>query len=338
MKTCALAFALVGGLVAAAFAADKPAAPAKSGVTVAKSVTHKNLTVVLLHGPDSPALAGKPFLTLQEAIEQNKLVVHETSHVNELAIENVSPTDEVFIQSGDVVKGGKQDRVLSYDLIVPPKSGKVPLASFCVERGRWSQRGAEKADHFHCSTEQACGKDLKLAVNSARDQGEVWKQVQENQKKLSENLGKPVASPQSPTSYQLAVEDKDVKAKVEDYVNALAGALDGQSDVVGFALVINGQIESADVYGSSALFRKLWPKLLKAAATDALAEAKKEQKVSAPTAEAVTAFLNGGGGKTLITDVSARVRVNRREDEKNLVLETRDRERDAVVHCCYLSK
>jgi hypothetical protein len=343
MKAFALGLALVGCVTTglALMAGEKPPPPEtpKAGVTISAAHTVKNLTIFLLHGPDSPALVGKPFLTLQEAIEQKKLVVHETSHVNELAIENVSVTDEVFIQSGDVVKGGKQDRVLSYDLIVPPKSGKVPLASFCVERGRWSQRGGEKADQFHACPSQICGKDLKLAVNATRSQAEVWQRVGENQKKLSENVGKPVASPTSPTSFQLTVEDKYVQAKAEDYTKALAGALEGQNDAIGFVLVINGQVESADAYGSAALFKKLWPKLLQAAATDALAECKKDGKFEQPTAETVKAFLAGApSGKTLSNDVSARVKVIRREDDKNMMLETQDRERDAVIHRCYLSK
>jgi hypothetical protein len=62
--------------------------------------------------------------------------------VNELIVENLSD-EEVYIQSGDIVKGGRQDRTLGYDLIVPKKSGKVKITSFCVEHGRWSARGRE---------------------------------------------------------------------------------------------------------------------------------------------------------------------------------------------------
>src|SRR5580704_11768821 len=63
--------------------------------------THENLTVFLIHGKD--ALPGKKFLTLQEALEQKHLVVHETGNVNKLAVENVSADAEVFIQAGDIV-------------------------------------------------------------------------------------------------------------------------------------------------------------------------------------------------------------------------------------------
>ena len=57
-------------------------------------------------------------------MEQKKVVVYETQQVNELTGENLS-TESVFIQDGDLVKGGVQDRI-----IVPPKSGRRPVAAF----------------------------------------------------------------------------------------------------------------------------------------------------------------------------------------------------------------
>src|SRR6185369_15521525 len=69
--------------------------------------THENLTVFLIHGRDLSN--GKKYVTLQEALDQKKVIVHETGSVNELSIENVS-NDEVYIQSGEIVKGGRQDR------------------------------------------------------------------------------------------------------------------------------------------------------------------------------------------------------------------------------------
>ncbi len=92
--------------------------------------THKNLTVFLVHGKD--LLAGKTFLTLQEALAQKKVIVYETKEVNELAIKNLSNQD-VYVQAGDIVRGGDQDRMISMDFIVPPKSGRIPIAAFCVE-------------------------------------------------------------------------------------------------------------------------------------------------------------------------------------------------------------
>ena len=89
-------------------------------------------------------------ITLQEAMVQRKVIVHETSNVNELVIENLSD-EEVYVQAGDIVKGGKQDRVLSDDLVIGPNSGRVPIASFCVEQGRWHRRAGEPMAFFRAS-------------------------------------------------------------------------------------------------------------------------------------------------------------------------------------------
>src|SRR5204863_6788217 len=125
-----------------------------------------NLAVYLVRGKD--VLPGKDLLTLQEALEKKLAVVHETGAVGELAVENVARDAEVFIQAGDIVKGGRQDRVLANDLIVPARSGKVPLASFCVEAGRWQRRGGEDDRQFSGAAGQLPGKALRLAVGSAR--------------------------------------------------------------------------------------------------------------------------------------------------------------------------
>src|SRR6266481_4379063 len=111
--------------------------------------------------------------------------------------------------------------VLAYDLIVPPRSGKVRLASFCVEAGRWQQRGGEDARAFSRSAGQLPGKALRLAVSSARQQGQVWEKVKEQQEKLGRRLNKNVADPRSPSSLQLTLEDKELAAKVNAYVARL---------------------------------------------------------------------------------------------------------------------
>src|SRR5262249_43880082 len=105
---------------------DKPAAPPR----LSGPFTHENLTVYLIHGPDQ--LKGARLLTLDEALEQKKVVVHETKNVGELSVENVGDVP-VFLQACDIVKGGQQDRILATDLLLPPRSGKVPIKSFCCE-------------------------------------------------------------------------------------------------------------------------------------------------------------------------------------------------------------
>src|SRR2546421_6281894 len=156
--------------------------PTADAYRVTGPYTYQNLAVFLIHGPDR--LPGQNILTLSEALQQRKVIVYETREVNTLAIENVS-NEEVFVQSGDIVKGGQQDRMLGVDMIVPPRSGRIPVDAFCVEHGRWTKRGAESSGRFDSSTERAATKDLKVAANRARSQTEVWNEVARAQDKLS---------------------------------------------------------------------------------------------------------------------------------------------------------
>src|SRR5215813_14851863 len=153
--------------------------------TVSGPYTHKNLTIFLLHGAGQSQ--SRAPLTLQEAMKRKLVVVRETGDVNRLTIQNRSSQD-VFVQAGDIVKGGQQDRVLALDLIVPPKSGRIPIDAFCVEQGRWSRRGNEAVTAFSASNNALASKDLKIAAKARRSQGEVWANVSKTQVKLAANL------------------------------------------------------------------------------------------------------------------------------------------------------
>jgi len=284
---------VIAGVFAGMSAADQPPPPpaptkAPKVVRVSPPITHGNLSVFVLHGADT--VPNRAFLTLQEALDQKKVVVNETSNVNQLTVENVAPDVEVFLMTGDIVKGGKQDRAIAFDMILPPKSGPIPIGSFCVESGRWRQRGAETAAKFDGSMNQVVGKNLKGAINRDNDQNRVWEEVKKAQEKLSKNAGTQINAPESPSSLQLALENKALQGKLDDYEKALAKATEGK-DVIGVAFAVNGQLTGAEVYASSALLARLWPKLLRAAATEALADLDEKKKFEAATIRTVEEFL-----------------------------------------------
>jgi hypothetical protein len=297
---------------------------------------HANLTIFLVHGKN---LIEGNFLTLQEALEQKKVVVYETKEVNELAIQNLSNQD-VYVQSGDIVKGGQQDRMISIDFIVPPRSGRLPIAAFCVEQHRWSRRGNESVAGFTSSVDVVATKDIKLAAKKSNSQSGVWENVTVAQKKLSENVGTTVNSTVSESSLQLAVENSKVQETSAAYIKALSGIVQGQSDVIGYVFAINGQVNSADVYASNRLFKKLWPKLLKSNAVEAIAELQQDQEFEPATAEHAKAFLaESEDGKISEKDVTKRVKLVTRENEQHIFFETRDRKlKDAWVHRNYIKK
>ena len=298
--------------------------------------THGNLTVFLVHGKD---LTKKTFLTLQEALAQKKVRVYETKDVNELAIRNFSNQD-VYVQAGDIVRGGDQDRMISVDFIVPPKSGRMPIAAFCVESGRWSKRGNEESASFSSSENSVALKDLKLAAKREASQQAVWKNVSVAQEKLSANVNASVADTLSTSSYELSVENSKVKETSAEYIDALSAVVQSKNDVIGYVFAINGKVNSADVYASRALFLKLWPKLLKASAVEAIAELNKDVEVKPIVSETIETFLaESEKPSASAKEVTRRVKMVTREDDNNIFFETQDRsQKDGWVHRNYIKK
>jgi uncharacterized membrane protein YgcG len=343
--------------------------------------THKNLTIFLVHRPDT--IKDLHLLTLAEALKEKKLLIHETKNVNELAVQNLSKDSEVFVQSGDIVKGGQQDRLLACDLVVPTDSGKMPIPSFCVESGRWSQRGHEDASQFDLSTGQAASKRLKLAGGNLGGgggnlgmqggapahqgggsfggggglgglgggglglgglglggQNRVWDEVGQFQNGLEGQLGKKLRNRQSPSSLQLTVENEEVRKGVKPYIKALSSVTQDKKDVVGFAFAINGEINSADLYASNELFRKLWPRLLEAAAVEARLEFNEKQKLPSVAVSQVVSFLkNADAKKPIQLGATDRIRIVMTETDQCFYFQTLDRKRqDAPIHRNYLKK
>ena len=284
----------------------------------------------------------------------------------------------VFVQFGDLVKGGRQDRVLTVSLVLPPRSGRVPIGSYCVEQGRWAARGVEDAKKFSMSEMLMPSREAKVAMakpaanptssstgamfterqhgvadrqrvqrpstgqrategGAANSQGEVWRSVGDVQMKLAARLAAPVTSEKSRTSLQLALENDKLKEAVAAYVGVLEPAGLQAEDIVGVAIAINGRISSADVYPSNGLFRKMWPKLVQAGVTEALATASAE-KGAAPAPAAVDAFLaEAEAGKQSVLDLGTYARLETRDADKALRMEAKSAS-GAFVHRNYLAK
>jgi hypothetical protein len=330
---------------------------ADGGIQVSGPVVHDNLAIYLVHG--SGGGGGVP-LTLQEALAKGAVKVQETGSVNALTVENTGK-DEVFVQAGDIVKGGQQDRVLSVDLLLPPHSGAVSMAAFCVEHGRWTARGNEDVRQFSSAASAMPSHEAKVAMRAAvtaaapaanaaastmayaggagvgESQQEIWSTVRKTQDSLSRSVGAPVAAPASPSSLQLSLENEKLKQAQTAYIAALQGAGETGDDVVGYVFAINGKINSGDVYASNALFRKMWNKLLAANVTEAIS-VKEAAGTAPPPVEDVEAFLaTASTGVKAERAINASVRLATRDGDASLYAETR-RADGSWVHRNYLAK
>ena len=170
--------------------------------------TYDNLAIFLLHGPDQIKLS--KYLLLAEAMEKKLFVIHETQSVNQLQMENLSTDTEVIILSGDILKGGQQDRIAQFDLVVSPKSGKIPLPAYCVELSapRWMAKLDAKNGKFEASPGQVVSQAQRLAGRYHMNQSEVWKEVERTQQRLSRNANVDVKDKASDSSLALSLKVK----------------------------------------------------------------------------------------------------------------------------------
>lgn len=168
-------------------------------------------------------------------------------------------------------------------------------------------------------------------------QAEIWRSVGETQRLLAGNLAAPVASDKSRTSLQLTLESERLKAAQAAFVTALETPVGETGDAVGVVIAVNGRIASAEIYLSHALFAKMWPKLLRAGVTEALAS-RPTGAVTAPPVAAVEQFLRDAEtGKASERAVATFARTETRTSTGALRVEARKAD-GAWVHRSYLAK
>src|SRR5271156_6778492 len=133
-----------------------------SGYKVLEPIRNGSLTVFPVVA--SRSYATGEFLTLDEGLRSGEVIVteygnvrglmrrpmpavqRESAQVNRLVLINNSKRP-LLLLAGEIVTGGKQDRVIGKDRIVPPESDPVDLSVFCVEPGRW----VATSEHFGTS-------------------------------------------------------------------------------------------------------------------------------------------------------------------------------------------
>ena len=310
------------------------------GITIGSPKEIQNLSFFILTGAEKdPNIT---YRTLSKAMENKEIDLKETGSVNQLSINNNSD-QYIFIHSGDIVKGGKQDRTISYDVIIPPRAKNVSLASFCVESGRWEQRNEEEVASFSSNTKMLSSRDLKLAARYEKDQGKVWSKVAEQKDKLSHNLTLKtgydvnVDAEDSATSLQLALENEDLK-KVKEELTQELKELINIPNAIGYAYAINGEIHGVEVYNNQQLFADLWDKTLESVVVETISKQDEENKAPV-TAKDIAKFMVA----VKETDKKEEKKLNKatqfkaQENETgNVVFSTIDTDKKSWVHKSYM--
>jgi hypothetical protein len=295
-------------------------------------VTYENITIFPVVSSFTQDTSS--FLTLDEGLSSGEVIISEQgtaglartrdgrpvavpqynsgASVNQLVLINRSKRP-LLLLAGELVSGGKQDRIIGKDRIVPVGSEPLPLDVFCVEHGRWtgasSQFGASKTIVHPSVREQA-------AV--AQNQNEVWDAVRSGTLSKARPAGGAagqLAAPPAPLSsvaigdaiataaptqaYAKIYEGGRVGASVDSFVEELKRRFDRATlglkgeRVVGVVVSYGGEVAWSDIFASGDLFEHYWSKLLRSYAVEALARPSYRETAAITDAREFLRNLNG---------------------------------------------
>lgn len=223
------------------------------------------------------------FLNLPEAMQNSRFRVTEkkpygrgddSGAVNALTIQNKSQ-DTVFLMTGDVVRGGNQDRVLAMDMVVPPRTiTDIPV--FCVEHGRWTYHEPEEGQSEEAARNRkifaftgyynVASNDIRKTIKETGNQQEVWNKVDE----LTS-----IHNAKSNTEAYAALEESEAYTQMRDaYLEHFRHRFDDRKGVIGVVAVSGNKVLGADVFGHPNLFQKQYESLLHSYITDAMSNGK----------------------------------------------------------------
>lgn len=322
---CTVALPLTFGLAAEGWWSLARAAelPTATDYRVLAPIRHGNLTVFPVVAAASHDTG--EFLTLDEGLRsgdvevteygsvrgllrrhpptggiQPDTYVHDGAQVNKLVLLNHSKRP-LLLLAGEIVTGGKQDRVIAKDRIVPAESDPIDLDVFCVEPGRWVG-ASSKFGHGSVNAAMAAPSVRNKAMAS-KDQAQVWAEVAKTREEMAsqiEVVGGAAGAPlRETTSYARVMDNSEVKQKVDSVASSVEQQYSStiqqlrDKKAVGVVVAVNGQIVWADLFASTSLLEKYWPKLVRSYATEAVVTRAKGTQVSEGAAQDFLEHLHG---------------------------------------------
>jgi hypothetical protein len=239
-----------------------------------------SLTLTPIVATGAADATGDQLLVLDEAMASRKVKIREISDgsVNSLTFVN-SAAQPVFVLAGEVIIGGKQDRIIGRNTVIPANTTQeVPV--YCVEHGRWNGESKEFA------TAKALAHGRLRGRASYAAQGDVWREV------AAKNVARKTTN-DSDTYRRVAQQQSDgTLGTMEKQVDAALAKLPAadRSRMVGYAVSLNGAVATVDLFGSPALFKKLETKLVRSYLTEAV-DIKAKANIAAPTTAEVKTFM-----------------------------------------------
>ena len=239
------------------------------------------------------------YLTLDEATRKRaiRITEKEGGSVPEVRMHNRGKLP-IYIAAGEVVLGGKQDRMVSHDVLIAP-GAKMTVSVRCVEHGRWSG-----SNHEFRSAGAMGGNKTKLAVQF-KGQSEVWQEV------ARQNADNSATS--ATGSFRASLDKGEIKRKLKAIARVVLPALEGRN-AVGMIVAVNGEVFAIEMFGTPKLFSKMKRKLLDSFVLDALAI--KDLGLPPPSASTIVDFY-----RSIL--VAQAEELKRYKDNKNMKRENR---------------
>ncbi|MGD0738158.1 MAG: DUF6569 family protein [Terracidiphilus sp.] len=294
-------------------AAGGPEESANGPYRVLAPIQSGNLLLFPVVRTDGKSTVETPFITFDEGLKNGEVEVTEVGRtrglvrprgaeepqstdrgdeVNTLVLVNHSQRP-LLLLAGEVVTGGKQDRIVAKDRIVPADADPIDLSVFCIEPGRWT----ESSTVFGASDKSAARSfmvqpEVRERAMVDRDQQQVWDSVHGTMSKMqaaaapsapaSGGVGGPMYEAEPPmalgtTSYAKMMENPAIEQKVDEaapVIKAREEVLARLRDehAVGVVVAVRGEIVWADLFASTDLLARYWTKLVRSYAAESLTE------------------------------------------------------------------
>lgn len=239
--------------------------PGMSRYALAEPIHVNNVSIVPVISKENPS-TGPDYATLAEAKKNAWIEIIEEGdegQVESLIVKNVGPKP-VLLLAGELLLGGKQDRVVAKDTIVPPDK-EVVVPVYCVEPGRWSG-----SSHKFSYGDTTVPIRVREQAMYGRQQ-DVW----DNVATFNSAAG---ASRRGGTTIQNGLGNEEIQLVIERELATVLGKLKDHKNVVGALFLIDGKVQTLELFGNSKLFDASRVSLLKGA----LAEAAVHKDKSAP--------------------------------------------------------
>jgi hypothetical protein len=226
--------------------------------------------------------------------ERMPMPAQATATVNQLVLVNNSGRP-LLLLAGEIVTGGKQDRVVGKDRIIGPNSDPVALGVFCVEPHRW----VETSSSFGGFNPSMAQPSVRQKAQSAKDQQQVWEEVAKSRAAVATVAPMAAQAINGSSSYATAMQNSYVQKELDavaqpidqSYEKLMKGLRTQQA--VGAVISINGEVVWVDVFANPALLEKYWPKLIRSYAAEAIASRGRRGRIATvPSIKEAQAFLD----------------------------------------------